>query len=117
MSQAALVAQHRAKLQQAKLASQQQQQQQQSRPTTAASASDPFAAYGSRPTSTSSNSNSLGGGGGGIGGLYGMSDRDRQSTSPGALQMDDTADASDHSFNSPANKPTSTEQWIKSLRD
>jgi hypothetical protein len=41
---------------------------------------------------------------------------DRQSVSPGAL-MDDTADASDHSFNSPANKPTSTEQWIKSLRD
>lgn len=108
-SQAAMLAQHRARLQAAKQASQQkQQQQQQSRPNTGASGSDPFAAYDSRPASSASQSL-----GGGIGGLSLGMER------PVANSYDtDLHDASEHSFNSPSSvKPTSTEQWIKSLHD
>ena len=135
MSQAQMVAQHRAKLQAAKIAALQSSAaaataaaEATERPSSSASvgsASDPFAAHGgsgaSRPTSSSSLT------GGGIGGLYGFDsarahDRERRSASPGLVGEDveeqlETA-PEDHSFNSPESKTaTSTEQWIRSLRD
>lgn len=142
MSQAQMVAQHRAKLQAAKMAALQSSaaaataaaEATGERPSSSASvgsASDPFAAHGgsgsSRPTSSSSLT------GGGIGGLYGFDsaraqDRDREreqrrSASPGLVGEEDVEEQletapDDHSFNSPESKTvTSTEQWIRSLRD